>query len=277
MKLVMVAITGGLIGCGDDGARHLPDGPPGIDAAGDGPSSDAPPVSVEGFASFYINETTNASRVDVEAYFHAWAPGVANPRDTFAAFYSTLGTGMGLAIGACAPLGTLPFTAFPSVVAGGTLTVNGGPSPIALAGPDTVGYYTGSITDAPDGFAGTPLSIAAGAGSEAVGGPGTLQLGTVNVIAVAAEPITCSRAIPCNVGATVGPVDELYVRILGVNICRLDPTMPVAIPTAGFANVADGTSNCGVYTVRHATQRLGGGSYDVFLVHQRDIAMTITP
>jgi len=275
MRFRGLVVLLGLASCGGDDAVTKLDAAVGADAPADSASGDAPPISAEGFASVYVHERTNASSPDLEAYFHAWAPGTATPIDTFRAYYPDLGSGMPLAIGACTTLGSPPFTAFTSLVAGANLAL-AGPSAVALTGPDTVGYYYGFNDTSAAAFIGPTLSMTAGAGSTAVGGPGTLPLGTIASIAIASEPVTCSRASACVVGATVGTSDELYVRILGANICRLDPTAAPAIPTAGFANVSDGASNFTLYSVRRSTQRMGGGSYEVVLVHERNVGMTVT-
>lgn len=255
---------------GDDAAGG--DAPTGDDAAG----GDAAPVAVEGFASVLYRALNNGVPDETEGYFHAWAPGTAVPQDTFDAYYPDLGTGRGLALGACAPVTQPPFTPFTSLRAGNNLAISTGTRSAALTGPSVQGYYFAFDAAAPADYLGTALTLTAGAGSEAVGGPGTLALGTIPSIAIASEPLACTRAAACPLGATIGTVDDVFVLVHGAVVCHLDPAAAPAIPTVAWEGRADGSYSVRLYTVRRSTQQLGGGSYLVVLVHQRSMALSLS-
>ena len=260
---------------GDDGVHHLPDAPPPpIDA----PGGDAQPVTAQGFIAATLTTATGGTSPTFETYLHAWAPGIADPDATFGAYYDKYGSAAGLAIGACAPIALPPFTRFDSLIAGANLTLTGGPAPLPLTGPDTVGYYYGfDDGSAGTAYTGQPLAINLGAGSEAVGGPGTLTLGSLPEVAIGAEPQPCSRSVDCAFDATVGQVDRLYVTAGLDTICRVDPAVAPTLPKDAFSTRPDGIGTVRIIGLRRVTAQLGGGSYVVFLWTERTMIYNLSP
>ncbi|MCB9565189.1 MAG: hypothetical protein H6709_14690 [Kofleriaceae bacterium] len=269
-----------LAGCGADPTPYQDAPVAGPDARIDdaGVAADAAPVTVEGFTSVVLRLINGGVPDSVEAYFHAWAPGVADPAATFAAYYPEVGTGLGLTVGACATVTSPPFDNFSSVVAGGNLTLGGGLGSLPLTGPAAPeGYYYGLDDGVPGAYVDVPLTLTAGAGTEAIGGPGALAFGTLPAIAIASEPLACSRATPCAIDATITDADEVLVVVGGQNACRLDPGQAAAVPTAGFDGRPDGVGSIRLYGLRRTTARLGGGSYDVVIATYRTVPYDLTP
>jgi hypothetical protein len=258
--------------CGDDGVHHLPDAPVAPDAA----PSDARTLTAEGFVSASLTSATGGGSPVFETYLHAWAPGTADPIGVFDAYYDRIGSAAALAIGECTPIVQPPFTPFASLSAGTAVTLTGGPAPVALDGPSVQGYYYGS-KNAGATYAGPTLSITVGAGSEAIGGPGTLALGALPSITVGTEPQACTRSVDCVFDATIGQADLLYVTGALDTVCRIDPAAAPAVPKAAFATRPDGPGSVRIIAVRRGTVDLGGGHYQVFLATERAVSTNLSP
>lgn len=266
-----------LAACGQPGdivdAAPAPDGPT-PDAALDAGGADAAGRSAVGYVAAVFRSVAPAAPQLLDATFHPWAPSPASALEVFGELERELYSGAQLAVGQCGPV-TKPTAPPVTAVAGGdaiALTAGARTLPLELK---LDGSYDATEEADPAPYLAAPLALLAGAGSDAIGGPGTLALGALPHLQGQALTVDCVAGAPCDLRATLDAADELHAAIALGPVCRLAPTGPIAIPASVTASLAIGPHSVRIYAVRRSVASFGSASYEVFLAHELGLGIAL--